>query len=414
MNRILLVACCAIAVLLLVSCQRTQTPADATQAKSAATGDSAKKSVPVDYKALSSRLASQIAGVRAGDIVRINGCARDLELLENLATEARKLGAFPLVTLSSDRMRKAYFEEVPEKYDSQIPQLEMKLAEMITAQIIIDSSEADDVLAGVPQSRLAAVNKASAGIDEMLLRRNVRNVSVGNGLYPKTGTATQLGLSLEDLAKTFWNSVNTDYSSLQAIGERVKAALSQGKDLRLTSADGTDLKVRIEGCPFFVSDGVISPEDLKRGGPALSAYLPAGEVYCAPLAGTAEGKVVEPRTFYDGKEVTNLTLTFAGGKLTSISGTGPGFEGLKAAYGAGSTGKEIFAVVDFGINPDLHIWPGSKLGSWMQAGMVSVGIGNNTWAGGRNNCAYGLYSHLGGTTVTLDGKTIVENGELKI
>jgi aminopeptidase len=140
----------------------------------------------------------------------------------------------------------------------------------------------------------------------------------------------------------------------------------------------------------------------------------AGEVYCVPVAGSAEGKVVEPITFFRGKEVFNLTLTFAGGKLASIAGSGPGFADLKATYDVASAGKETFAFVDFGINPDLRIWPSSKLGNWVQSGMISVGIGGNLWAGGENRNPYGLINHLAGTTVTVDEKKIIEKGELKI
>jgi aminopeptidase len=225
--------------------------------------------------------------------------------------------------------------------------------------------------------------------------------------------AKQLGITQEELAKAYWNAVNADYSKVQAIGEKVKAALSAGKEIHATSPEGTDLRVRIEGRPFLVSDGVISQEDVKKGGPAVAAYLPAGEVYCAPVAGSAEGKVVVAQTFVNGKEVTNLTLTFARGKLTAMTGTGPGYQDLKESYDAGGVGKEVFSFVDFGINPDLQLWPATKLGNWVQSGMFTVGIGNNIWAGGDIKTAYGLTTFLPGCTITLDGKTVVEKGILK-
>jgi hypothetical protein len=97
-----------------------------------------------------------------------------------------------------------------------------------------------------------------------------------------------------------------------------------------------------------------------------------------------------------------------------MTGSGPGFADLSAAYDAGGVGKELFAFIDFGINPNLRIWPASKLGNWIQSGMVTVGIGNNAWAGGDNKVSYGLTNYLPGSTVTVDGKTVVENGVLKL
>ncbi|MGH9905732.1 MAG: hypothetical protein ACRD8U_09150, partial [Pyrinomonadaceae bacterium] len=126
----------------------------------------------------------------------------------------------------------------------------------------------------------------------------------------------------------------------------------------------------------------------------MSVYLPAGEVYCAPVPGTAEGKVVVSRDFYQGKEITDLMLTFVAGKLTSMTGSGPGFAGFKADYDARADGKELCAFIDFGLNPNFRVPEASKLGNWIQAGMVTVGTGNNTWAGGDNNISFGTTCYL--------------------
>jgi hypothetical protein len=137
-------------------------------------------------------------------------------------------------------------------------------------------------------------------------------------------------------------------------------------------------------------------------------------VAVTPVAGSAEGKVVVDRDFYEGKEITNLTVNIAGGKITSMTGTGPGFDAFKADYDARGAGKELFSFIDFGINPNVKLAPGSKLGNWVPAGSVTVGSGNNTWAGGDNTVSYGWTGFLPGSTVTLDGKVIVENGVLKV
>ena len=404
-----------LATLALLSCQQAPPPTSSVETKTTpAATEMAKKAAPTDLKALSSRLVNQVAGVKEGEIVFVNGGVRDFELLENITTDVRKVGAFPLLSINSDRMFKQYFAEVPEKYDSQTPELDLKLATMPAVTIGVDSNESDEIANGISPARQAALGKAGEGVADLYLKRNVRSVSVGNGLYPTAYRAKQFGMSQDDLAKTFWEAVNADYTAVQTTGEKVKGELSTGKEVHITNPNGTDLTVKIEGRPFFVSDGVISADDVKKGGPAVSVYLPAGEVYCAPVPGSAAGKVVESQTFFRGKEVNNLTLTFVAGKLTEMTGSGPGFADLKAAYDAGGDGKELFAFVDFGINPNLHVWPASKLGNWIQSGMVSVGIGNNAWAGGDNKVSYGMTNYLPGSTVTLDGKTVVENGVLKL
>ena len=413
MRRIVLLGFSAMVGVALLSCQQMPTSPVANENKPpAASPEMVKKAGAPDAEAISNRLITQVAGVKEGEVVFINGGVRDLELLEDLVTDTRKVGAFPLMTIGSDRMAKKYYEEVPEKYDTQSPDFDLKLATMPAVAISIDSQETEGVLADVSPTRLANTAKTGQPVGELYQKRNVRQVAIGNDLYPTEWRARHFGISQDELAKTFWAAVNTDYSGVQATGEKVKTTLSTGKELRITSPEGTDLKVKIEARPFFVSDGIISAEDVQKGGPAVSVYLPAGEVYCAPVAASAEGKIVIGQAFFRGKEMTNVAIIIIGGKVTSMTGSGPGFDAMKKEYDAVSDpGKDLVSYIDFGINPNLKIWPASKVGNWIQAGMVSVGTGNNMWAGGDNKAAFDVGGHLPGCTVTLDGKTIIEKGE---
>ncbi|MBC7908924.1 MAG: aminopeptidase [Pyrinomonadaceae bacterium] len=418
MKRLPVIAIC-IALGIMLACQTpqpttntAQTNQNTTVTTPSPTADAQKKA-PTDMEQLAQRLVNQSAGVKENDIVLITGSVRDMELLENIATHVRKLGAFPLVTVDSDRMAKKSYTDVPEKYDAQSPALGLKLADMVNVTINVDSNETEGLLADIPPARLAARGKAGEPVAAQFRKKNVRTVDIGNGLYPTDWRAKRFEMSVDELSKTFWEGVNVDYTSLQAKAEQVKAALA-GNEVHITNPNGTDLKVRIQGRPVYVSDGVISAEDVQKGSPFVSIYLPAGEVAVTPVPGTAEGKVVVDKDFFDGKEMTNVTMTFVGGKITSMTGSGAGFDAFKADYEARGAGKELFAFVDLGINPNVKLSPNSKLGNWVTAGTVSVGAGNNTWAGGDNNVSFGWTGFLPGSTVKLDGKVLVENGVLKI
>ena len=72
---------------------------------------------------------------------------------------------------------------------------------------------------------------------------------------------------------------------------RSRESLAGGSEIQIKDSNGTDLKVRVQGRPVYASDGIISAEEAQKGGAAVSVYLPAGEVYVTPVAGTAEGKL---------------------------------------------------------------------------------------------------------------------------
>ena len=386
-------------------------PAGTPAATPAAT---AAPQAPVDLEQLAQRLVGN-AAVKEGDIVLISGRGQDAELMEDIAVEARKLGAFPMVEYSSDRLSKRLFFDTPEKYDSQTSAIGMKLAKVANVSIQLGNGLTENLFEGADPKRIAAIGKANETVGTEFLKNNVRIVEVGNGLYPTPWRAERMGMPLDQLAKVFWEGVNVDYNDLQARGDQVKSALAAGNELHITNPNGTDLKLRIQGRRVLVSDGILSADDIKQGGAALAAYLPAGEVYTTPVAGTAEGKVVSTRDYFRGQQIDNLAITVAAGKVTSLTGSGPGFAALKAEYDAvADERKNLFSFVDFGINPNVRLPAGSQVGNWVPAGAVTVGIAGNTWAGGDNSVPYGLTFFLPGSTATLDGKPIVENGELKL
>lgn len=380
----------------------------------AATGEPDEEGPGTDLEQLAERIVRQSAGVTQGEHVLITGGAQDQELLENIAVHVRRAGAFPLVTLSSDRMGKRLFHDVPAELDTQRNTLWMKLAEHVDAVITVVDNLEEGHLADAEPARVAARANAAQPMVEAFLKRGVRQVEVGNGLYPTEWRARRYGMDYADLKKTFWEGVNVDYSSLAARAGEVSKVLAGGNEIHVTDPHGTDLKVRIQGRPVHSSDGVMSPAKAKKGGAAANVYLPAGEVYVTPVPGTAEGTIVRPIEYFEGQEIKDLRLTFAGGKLTSLTGSGPGFERMKAMYDAAGPGKEMFAVVDFGINPNIKLPADSGTGNWVPAGTVSLGMGNNVWAGGDNRSPYGFFVSLPGSSVTLDGRPIVEKGQLKM
>jgi aminopeptidase len=413
MKRLLAPFACAAAATLASSCAPQPPAPAAPQNLTSEAAKPAMKAPPTDLEKLAERLVTQSANVKEGEVVLISSGPENVELLEDIAVQVRKAGAFPIVTVGTDRMAKRMYADVPEKYDSQTDQADLRLAEVVNVTINVGRNSAEGLFADADPKRLAARAKANESIQDAFIKHNVRSVEVDNGLYPNDWLAKRYGMSDDDLSKTFWGGVNVDYADLQARGAQVSAALAQGREIHVTDSGGTDLKVRVEGRKYGVSDGIISADDAKTAA-GLNVYLPAGEVYVAPVPGTAEGKVVRAKEYFRGKEIDNLVLTFAAGKLTSMTGSGPGFDPMKAAYDAAGEGKDLFAVVDFGINPNVKLPPGSSIATWVPAGTITVGVGNNVWAGGDNKTPYGYFVSLPGTTVTLDGKPVVEAGQLKL
>jgi leucyl aminopeptidase (aminopeptidase T) len=360
--------------------------------------------------ALAGNVVQHSARVRAGDLVQIQGSPKDLPLLEELAVQVRKVGAHPLITLTSDRLARRLYDEVPGKFDSSSGKFDLALARIVDVSISLESLE-DDALAGVPAERLVAVHKAAEGVADTLMKRNVRTVSIGNRLYPSTGRARQYGISEADLEKLFYDGLAADGKTLQATGAKVAQALQAGQRLHITGP-GTDITFDIRKRQVLVSEGMLTPEREKQGGAACLTWLPAGEVFLAPVPGSARGTFTAPHVLWQGKPIRNLRLTFDAGRLTALKAES-GAEGLEKVYAGHGKGKDLFGAIDLGINPNVEVPAGSKALTYIASGMVTLTLGGNTWAGGDNTINFAVDCHLPGCTVRVDDKVILEKGKWK-
>jgi Zn-dependent protease with chaperone function len=179
--------------------------------------------------------------------------------------------------------------------------------------------------------------------------------------------------------------------------------------MRITHTNGTDIRLRVESRVVGVSDGVISAEDIAKGPPHTQVWLPAGEVYVTPVPGSADGKLVFDYSPFEEGALTGATFTFRAGKLVAhTAAPGDSYTRWNAAYADAPSGKDDFAYIDLGINPNVQVPAGTKLTTWVPAGTVSVGLGNNLWAGGTNNGSWSFDISMAGCTVTIDEKVIVE------
>jgi leucyl aminopeptidase (aminopeptidase T) len=367
-------------------------------------------SPPPDYTSLAEKLVGTSANVKEGEVVAISGGLLDMPLLEDIAIAVRKRGAFPLLMVDTDKIAKAENTTVPPKYDAQAPKLGVALARIADVYIRIPAVRDPGIPAMLAPERAAKRAKARQTVDDIMRARNVRVVELDNGLAPSWTRANSLGIAEAELAKIFWEGLNADYTVLEAKCKSLRNTLAAGKELRITHANGTDLKLKVKGRRVFASDGVTTTADVKAGGPNIQVWLPAGDVYLTPVPGTAQGKIVDDRMIYLGKEIQGVAVDVAKGKSTAVTAKS-GWDLIKTRYEAAGPGKTEVSFVDFGCNPAIK--SGGKFETWMGAGMVTIGLGGNAWAGGANKEPFALALQLPGATVTLDGTAIVENGQLK-
>lgn len=368
-----------------------------------------------DFAATADKILGDVLGVKAGEVVAIDAEPSDLAMVEALFVATGQRGALPLTRIEWPEMHKKWLQTVPEANDATRAALEEKLIPLVDVRIFIERADNPALFKDVAASRITAYEKTLTGLGEKRMKRKMRSVWLGNGLTPSKANAKQLGLTEAELSAIFWAGVGTDYRALASRAEAVMAAVPETKQLVITTPGGTNLKLRLKSKTLGISDGVITPEELKEGGARLLTWLPAGEVYALIDPSSAEGKIVVTRQLFEGEDVKDLTLTIAGGKITAMTAKpSKAFDRLKQLFDSAPAGKDSLSVLDFGVNADVKAPKGKQLLSFVPAGAVTFFVGRDAWAGGSNNTTFDLPLFLPDATVTADGKPVVEKGELKV
>jgi aminopeptidase len=364
------------------------------------------------YRQLAHHIVVDVADVKSGDVDLITTTDKNMTLVEDLIIELRKVGAWPIVDLFSDRANLAYYSEDPPSFDPETPEAQRRLMTIVSAQINIDEELDPSYFQNVSPKRQSDQGKAFVPVTAYQAKHGIPFIEVGNGLYPSKYTAKQFAISTDQLTSTFWSGVNETYATVHANAQRVHGAIAAGHTVHVTDPNGTDITFGVTARPMIVSDGSLR-SSTKRNGSIPFVGLPAGDVVVDPVPGSAHGTVVFNPEFFNNTEVDGMTLKFANGVMTSMNAKA-GLAAVKAFYDTSTAGKGSFTFADFGVNPGVTFVPGSKMFVPMAAGMVTLGMGGDVFNGGTDTSTFLFTGYMTNATVTVDGKALVVKGKLAV
>jgi aminopeptidase len=309
-------------------------------------------------------------------------------------------GAWPLLRLSPPELGAAFYRHVrTDKLDSFAP-LELREIESIDAFLRIDAPANARALAGVDPALIARVARARSAIQETRLGKRWCGT-----LWPTPALAQQAAMSEDDYAAFVTGALFLDrpdpiaaWRDLSARQQRLADRLSAASEIRI-EADGTDLRLRVDGRTWINSDG-------RRN-------MPSGEVFTGPIEDSANGKIrftvpSSPR----GVEVSEVELTFRDGEVVDYR-AGRGLAYLEAALDT-DRGARYLGELGIGTNSGIDRSTGSILLDEKMAGTVHLALGRSyPETGGRNASAlhWDMVCDLRqGGRLSADGQMLKDNG----
>lgn len=364
----------------------------------------------VDYDAIATRVVTESAGVKPGEIVVINGTLAEPKLLEALTGAVALAGGHPIVTVDFPSVDKKFVSQAPEQYLRQQSRGELALIE--AGDVFINASAVEDpgLFADVDDARLNIVREANQAVSQAAMRKRARAVSIGqSGGIPTAAFAKSQDADYGDMRAMFLRALAVPAATIAERGRAVTGRMQPGSTVRVRTADGTDLTFRLAGKPPRVSTGRASDNDTGTG--RAETWLPAGDYYACVEPNSASGVLVTSRQSFRGSRIGNLRITFQNGLATSITAESGG-EALDRYLAQLDEAAKRMSLINIGLNPESRPLEGSHYLSWEMAGVPTVVLGNSQWAGCEHGAEDSFDVHLAQATLAAGETPVIDNGAL--
>jgi len=356
------------------------------------------------------RFARQVVNkamrITEGESVFIVAVREALDLAEAIALECDSVGAKPMVVTRSDEYMKKALTKPSERFVESTPKHWLKAIGATDAYIGIGRP----ALAEVPVSRIGAWGRGRKPINDAMDKTGVRWVGIG---YPTPKRAKESGVTLTKFKNAILSALDIDYEELAKRGRSIVEAVSGTTNVRVTSDQGTDIEFQVRGRKWIIDDGIISREDIEIGDVGLN--LPCGEVFVCPIETSADGTAFfDVSTDYYGHKISGLRLEFKQGKIVNFDAE-YGKRDFKEVLDSATGDKDRIAEFAIGLNPKAQFIHDILVDEKV-LGTIHIAIGDNKGPayGGKNNSSIHWDLIMTRPTVTVDRKTIMKDGKLRI
>ncbi|QLG60286.1 aminopeptidase [Halorarum salinum] len=206
-------------------------------------------------------------------------------------------------------------------------------------------------------------------------------------------------------------AAKANYDKMQRIADALGDIYAEGKEIRVTDDNGTDVVADIEDRTYWPSAGTAS----KRPEPPYACAFPDGEVGVCPAEGSTQGTVVWDTSLHDiGWLDEPIELEVEDGWVTNISGGKEAEQYRQILEEDGDENARYCAAeIALGINDGAE-FSGRMRTDKKVYGSVHIATGDNIDIGGDIESDLHIDGVIGSPTVWVDDRKLAEDGEILI
>lgn len=362
--------------------------------------------IKVDYDAMADKVVNECMRVTPGEVIQVSGDINAWEFIDLVQFHIQKVGAYPLLNISSEAGYRRRLNELPEEILSRVGVHEKALSEHVTGRIRVNSAT-NSKNDGISAARLKAFSQAANTTTDITKRNKARAIVAS---LPVPAMAEAVGMSFEEFHDLTWNAFMTDLPALQAECQRVLKAFGAAKDIHLTSAKGTDIHMSCASRSLRIDDAIYDEHDIAND--YLITNIPCGEVYMAPMEETANGVAVFDEIYAMGKKIRDLRCVFENGAVTSFSSDKDDVEPFARMLDGHTGDTRMIAELGLGMNPAVTRPVGFIYLDEKIYGSCHIAIGDNFAYGGINRSSLHFDMIILEPTLVVDGTPIFTSGKV--
>ncbi len=366
--------------------------------------------------------------VKPGQLVRIVGDQVGMPLLEAIYEAVIKAGGHPLLRCGISSCQDIFLQTASEEQLKYVNPVNLAEVELIDATIGLWADVNTKSATRVDPKRSGLVSSARKPIFETFMKRaaaaefpeqypGVRPLKWVGTQFPTQASAQDAERSLREYEDFVFKAGYLDHDNPAAIWhqirdkqQRVADYLTGKKLIHFQTADGTDIKVNVDGMTWINCAG--------------ESNFPDGEVFTGPNLKHADGGVngIVRYSFpavYNGREVHDIELTFKHGRVVDAKAS-KGLDFLEAMLDQ-DEGARSLGEIAIGTNYQVTEYTKNTLFDEKIGGTFHAAVGAGYPETGNSN-ASGLHWDMvcdlrprngqgTGGTITVDGEVISRDGK---
>jgi leucyl aminopeptidase (aminopeptidase T) len=290
--------------------------------------------------------------------------------------------------------------------DSLIPSLFGSISQEIGATVTFVARETPERPHSVPPKPIAGALKSADIIFDISRFDSVHTVAVKEAILDYGARFIGISGTTQDMLLSP-KIAEVDYEEGHKLGKRIAKICEIGKTIKYATKKGTSLMAGIEGMKWYPETGVARE-------PGHVGIIPMGEVLTAPVHGTANGVCIFDLFQPFGRLKEPIKITVEKGWATKVEG---GEEAiiLRRMWNDVENANYIGEIGGIGLNPKCELTGRpDALEESMKLGSVHIGFGDSLSYGGEIYSKMHLNGVLLDVTIEIDGKAIIDRGELLV